>query len=201
METRLESLIEKIKTEGVNEAKKLAQDIENKAKQQAKRILDDANVHAENITAKARQEAEKMQAKVTAALKQASRDVILAVKEDIKRLFANILSQNISQALKEEFVKELIVRVVDNWSKRKAVLEAIVSDKDKKKLEELLFSQFKEKLKDTIEIKVSRSVDKGFRIGIKGEEAHYDFTSESFLEAFGAFLNPAVAKVLDIHHE
>ncbi|MBU1121882.1 MAG: hypothetical protein ABIH08_01765 [Candidatus Omnitrophota bacterium] len=202
METKLEDLIEKIKADGVCEAERLSLDIENRAKQEAKKIIDNANDQAKKIVERAQGQAQKLQTNATAALQQTARDVALTVREQIVRLFENILNQDISQALEVEVVNDLIVKIVNSWAKDKSVVvEAVVSSTDKEKVVDLLLRQFKDKLKDTIEIKVNHNIDKGFRIGIKGQDLHYDFTNESILDSFKVFLSPAIVKVLNIDNE
>lgn len=197
MEIKLENLIEKIKTQGVAQAVRLSGEIESKAKQDARKIIEDARIQAQSILENAKQEANKAQANVTAALQQTARDVALAVKEQIALMFENILNYDLSGVLSNEFVKEMIIKIVENWaSDKENILEVVVSEKDKENLQDLLFSKFKDKLKTTVEIKVSPNIDKGFRIGVKGKDLHYDFTQESILEVFKVFLSPAVKKIL-----
>ncbi|UCD15705.1 MAG: hypothetical protein JSV34_01250 [Candidatus Omnitrophota bacterium] len=202
MEVKLEGLIEKIKKEGISVARETSQGIEREAKDKAQKIITEAQVKAENIIKEAQKESTKLKSNAIAAVKQASRDVSLIVKEQLIKMFDNILKQQISKNLTPEFLKDLIVKAVNSWAPAKDVsFEVFVSEADKRKTEELVLSQFRKKAKDFIEIKVNPNIDKGFRIGIKGEDVAYDFTDQSILDAFKVFLTPSIAAVLDINNE
>lgn len=198
MEVKLESLIEKIKKDGVEEAKKASGELINSTKEQAAKILDDARSQATNLIEGAKKETAGFRKSAEDAIKQAGRDLVLNLREELTKLFDRILKRDLSECLTPEFLKQLIVKIVDNWSTGKnSSLEILASSKDKKQLEELLFSRFKNEANNTITIKASSNIDKGFRIGIKGENVHYDFSDESILESLKEILTPAVSRVLD----
>jgi V/A-type H+-transporting ATPase subunit E len=198
MDTKLEGLINKIKKEGIDEAEKASEQILKDAQREAKAIVDEAKKKAEDIKKQAEEEAKKLKTNTESSLRQAARDLVLATKEQLVNLFNQTLKGNISDQLKPDFIKELIVKFVDKWTdKKKSALEILLSKEDKKKLEDLLLKEIKAKFKDSIEIKVSKTIDKGFRVGIKGETLHYDFTDESILESLKEFLNPTINSMLN----
>ncbi|RKY77890.1 hypothetical protein DRQ00_06210, partial [candidate division KSB1 bacterium] len=85
---------------------------------------------------------------------------------------------------------------VEQWA-RDSQKEILVSKEDKEKIQELLFSSLKEELKNSIIIKVSDRISKGFRIGIKGEDVYYDFTDESITECLKEFVSPSLKEILN----
>ena len=198
MDVNLESLIAKIKQDGVEEAKRLSKDIVNKAKSEAKVIVNEAKAKAREIEEQAKVSVTKLQSNSQNSLKQASRDLVLALKEELTILFDRILKDKSGEALSADFMVGLITKIIDQWSpKNNLAWEVIVGKADKEKIEKALIVSLREQAKTTIEIKVSKSIDKGFRIGIKGEDLHYDFTDQSILEALKEFLNPSFAAILD----
>ena len=202
MDIKLESLIARIKKDGIEEAKKTSAEIIEKAKGEAEAIIKQAQAQAQNAKAKAEASALKSESNAKASLKQAARDLILALKGELTTLFERILKDNAGWALSPDFMKELIAKIVDKWSaKEGAIKEVLVNKADKEKLEKLLLESLKKEAKETIEIKTSKDIDKGFRIGIKGENFYYDFTDQSILEALKQFLNPALRTILDTNNE
>lgn len=198
MEVKLESLIEKIKRDGVGEARKASGELIKNAQEQAAKVIDDARIKAANLIEEAEKEAVGFEKNAEDAIKQAGRDLVLNLKEELTKLFDRILKRDFSEHLTPEFLKQLIVKIIDNWSPgENSSLEIITSSQDKKKLEELLFSHFKDEAKNTITIKASSNIDKGFRIGIKGEDVHYDFSDESILESLKEILTPSISRILD----
>jgi len=196
MESKLEHLIEKIKSDGIEEAKKSAAEIINAAKKEADGIIKKANTDSEQIIADAGKEADKLKTNAESALKQASRDTVLVTKEKLLKLFGTAFNKELGQALLPEFIKELIMKIVDSWGKDKN-LEVLVSDKDLKQLQDLVFAQGRASLKDTVTIKVDRGISRGFRVGLKDDDVYYDFTDESIAEFLGEFLNPGIREILD----
>ncbi|MBU0712962.1 DivIVA domain-containing protein [bacterium] len=196
MESKLEHLIEKIKTDGIAEAQKSAAEIAKVAKKEADGIIKKAKADAEQIITDAGKEADKLKANAESALKQASRDTVLVTKEKLLKLFDAAFKKELGSTLSPEFVKELIVKIVDSWGRDKN-LEVLVSDKDLKQLQDLVFAQGRAGLKDTVTIKVDKGISKGFRVGLKDNDVYYDFTDESIAEFLGEFLNPGIREILD----
>lgn len=202
MDVKLESLIAKIKKDGIEEARKASAEIIEKAQAQAKAITKQAQDQAQNTQAQAEALAIKLESNAKASLKQAARDLILALKGEMTALLERILKDNAGQALSPDFMKELIFRVVDKWLVNEDDAKKVLVNKaDKEELEKLLVGSLRKEAKTTIEIKTSKDIDKGFRIGIKGEDFYYDFTDQSILEALKQFLNPALRTILDTDNE
>lgn len=202
MDIKLDSLIDKIKKDGVDKANKKAREIIESANNKAGDIVEEAKKKAASILEKANDEANKLKSNTQSSLKQAARDTALATKDQIIKLFNKILKEKISEELDSEFVKKLILKISDKWSlKKEERLEALVSKDDISKLLQLLSGEIKKQAKGEIEVKVNNSIDRGFRIGIKGKDIHYDFTDESILESLKEFLNPAIAAMLNSKNE
>lgn len=198
MDVKLESLIEKIKKDGIEEANKKSEEIIGNARQQALNIKGDAEKQAKDIVDAAKKEALRLKESGESMLRQAARDLVLVLREKITELFDSVLKRSISDEMTSEFVGELVARVVDKWPhQKKADLEVLVNKEDKDKVEAIVLSRIKNQAKDKIEINVSDRVEKGFRIGVKGENLYYDFTDESILEALKEFLSPGVSGVLN----
>lgn len=198
MEVKLDSLIEKIKKDGVEEAKKASDDIIQKANKEAEKIINEAKLKAEKFLNDSKDEFEKLKNNTQSSLKQASRDLLLVLREQIMGIFDRVLKAQVSKSLTPDLIKQLIVKVVDNWVVQKNdVVEVLVNEDDKKKLEDLMLSLLKQEAGNMIEINIGKNVDKGFRIGIKGQDVYYDLTDESILEAIKEFINPSIAAMLD----
>lgn len=198
MNTNLENLIEKIKTEGVSKGKEKSDEIIKNAKRQAESIISEAKKEAEGIKQNAEAEAKKKEENAKGAIQQAGRDTVLMVKEKLTDLFDRVLRRNIKKELSPDFMAGLIRMLVDSWKSDKSeTFEVLVSEKDKQELAELVLSGAREDLKDIVEIKVSDNISKGFRIGLKGEDVYYDFSDESIAESLRVFLNSEISKIIE----
>jgi len=196
MESKLEHLIERIKKDGIAEAKKSAEEIIKAAKKEAEEILRKAREDGKKIVEQAGKEADKLKSNAEAALRQAARDTILVTKEKLIKLCDAVLRQEVSERLEPEFMRELILKIVSQWGEKKQ-LEVLVAEADLKQLQQLIFTKSREYLKDTVTIKVDKGISNGFRIGLKDEAVYYDITDVSIGEFLSEFLNPGIRAILD----
>ncbi|MCF7876872.1 MAG: hypothetical protein K9L95_00490 [Candidatus Omnitrophica bacterium] len=199
MDVKLESLIEKIQKEGVEQAEQKSNQIIKEAQKKEKEIIKKAQEEAEKTKEEAKKEAEKFQKNAESSLEQAARNVILSVKEKLTFIFDAILKKELKKTLTPELMAKILENIVKKWSEGKSnKLEILVNQDDKEKLEELLFLRFKEEAKKGIEIKSSGSFAKGFQIGIKAENTYYDFSEEGIAESLSVFLNPAISDLISV---
>lgn len=197
MDVKLESLIEKIKKEGVEEARKQAEQILKEAQAKEKEIIQRARQQAEKIKGEGEKEAKKFKESAEESLKQAARDLIISVREKLTGIFDNILKQELNEALGPEVLADILQNLINKWSQEKEKgFEVLVSRQDQEKLKSILLSRLKDKAASKIEIKSSPSIRKGFQIGIKGEDTYYDFSDDGIIEALSVFLNPRLSSLI-----
>jgi V/A-type H+-transporting ATPase subunit E len=197
MEMDLNNIIEKIKQEGVDEAEKKAADIVKEAENKAQNVLQDAGKQKESILKKAEQDAQRLKDNGEEAVKQASRDVLLSLRERIVELFDKIIKKEIAGQLSGDVIKDMVVKLADKFERgEQPDIEILLSDKEKKDLEKEIFSALGKEVKKGLTIKTSSSIEHGFRIGEKDKHSYYDFTDEAIAEAFMTHLNPKIVEIL-----
>jgi len=195
MNVKLDSLIEKIKADGVDAANKQSEEILTSAKKEADEIIKKAKEKADQFQKNAENEAESYRKNAEVAIQQAARDTVLVLKEKITSILEQALLTDVDKTLNKDFLKELIVKVAEVWAKDEDI-EVLVNGVDVKELTAQLKSALNKNVKGTVEVKLDRKITHGFRIGKKGENLFYDFTDESILEALRVFLNPKLAEIL-----
>ncbi len=196
MEVKIDQLIEKIKSEGVESARKNADEIIQKAKNEADTIVSDAKKEAEKIINDAKKQTALFQNNAELAIQQAARDSELVVKTHITALFDQVFKRKAGNALSPDFIKTLIEKIVTEWGKGNDV-DVLVNEKDQKALESLLTGGIKDAAKEGITLKISNDISEGFRIGLKGEDVYYDFSDETISEMLKSFLNPKLKEILE----
>ncbi|RKY49000.1 MAG: hypothetical protein DRP86_05860 [Candidatus Neomarinimicrobiota bacterium] len=195
MEVKLENLIKKIKDEGVGAAEKKAAEILENARKESEKILKNAEKEGEKIREEAKKDAEKTKANAETSIQQAARDTLLSLKEEIRRLFDRLVKQKIDENLDENLLRDLIVKLVETWAKGEEV-RVLAGKVDVDKLTSLVMKKLKAEAKEGVEIKLDKRISHGFRFGLKGSDLSYDFTDEALMEAFGFFLSPKLADLL-----
>ncbi|MBL7092442.1 hypothetical protein ISS22_00575 [candidate division KSB1 bacterium] len=196
MDVKLDSLIEKIRKEGIEDAQQKADEIISDAKKQAVTVLDDAKKESAKIVEDGKRQADQFQQNAIADLRQAVRNAELLLKEKIDGLFDNVFKKEVAAVLRPNFLNELVTNILDNWAKN-GDTEIVLNEKDKQELENLLFSGLKKELQDSVTIKVSPDVSNGFRIGLKGEQVYYDFSDAAIAEVLKSLINPRLKEILE----
>jgi len=199
MEVELKNLIDKIKTEGVEQATAEAQTLTAEANQKAEKIIEEAKAKADNIETEARAAADAHSKNTDKALKQASRDTLLALRERVVEFFERVVRDKVREELSPKILTDIIAKAVEHCVKEKAMdVEILVNDKDRDALEKSLLGTLKVYAKERVVVKGAKNIEKGFRIGEQDKDFYLDFTDEAIVESFKRYLNPKLIDTLDI---
>jgi V/A-type H+-transporting ATPase subunit E len=196
MEVKLDNLIEKIKADGIEEANQKADEIIENAKKEAADLKKKAQQEADQIISDAEKEAKAFEDKSKRSLQLAARDTELLVKEKLTALFDRSLKSQVSDTLKPDFLKTLILKVVDQWKDSETV-QIELNEDDQKQLEPLIQDTLKTEIKDSLTLKVSDRVTRGFQIRIEDGDVYYDLTDDNIAQVLYLFLNPKLKEMLD----
>lgn len=199
MSQNLKDLLEKIKQEGIKLGEENRKAIESKAKQDAEKIIENAKKEAEKIIAAAKGNAEKTKLNGEATLKQASRDLFLSLKEEIKKLLNKIVSSEINKTMSQEEVQDILSNLIEKYISKNGDLsdiKVVLKKDDLDKIKQHFIARLKEKIKDGIEFKPSTNINAGFYISFDKGKSYFDFTDEGLTETLCVFLNPELSKLI-----
>lgn len=196
MSIQVKELIDKIKNEGVLAAEAEADKIVSEAEEKAAQVIKDAQAKADSFKAQAEKEIEQQQAAGREALKQAARDVLIGLDKQLMKRFDTVIIESVDAALTTSLTEQIIVEMVQAWAEKgEEGVKVILSSKDAEKLKESLQGKLSQSLKEGVEIIPSAKFDKGFRIG-GNSEGFYDFSKESIAEVLSQALSPDLAEAL-----
>jgi V/A-type H+-transporting ATPase subunit E len=196
MEQKLENLTQKIYDEGVERAKKDAEEIIQKARKDAEKIIHDAQTQAEKIHKQADNESAELKRNTRADLHLAANQAISALKQQIKELLAlRILKKQTSQLFADPaFLKEMILAITQKWDPREAV-EIQLDDSLRNKIDEAFENSIRKEVQD-LTIDFNKRLSRGFRISPEGDAFQITFTDEDFNEFFRPYINEKTEKIL-----
>jgi V/A-type H+-transporting ATPase subunit E len=198
MAERLESLIEKIEKQAVDEAGRKAAALLDDARREAESIVREGRQQAEQLTERAQQEAEATKRTGEAALRQAARDVELQLKESITELFDRVFRRSLDGAFEPGFLKDLILTITSSWARDPTQFEISLSEQDKENLEKLLFSSATKELSETVSLYGGGGDrNKGFRLGLRDGNMYYDFTDSAIQEVLWTTVGPRLREILE----
>jgi len=199
MAERLKELLEKINKEGVQAAEEKKREIESKAEGDAKRIIEKAKKEAKKIIEDAELKAKKTAQATEASLRQGARDLILSLKDEIRKILDNIIVAETQEAMSSEDVVDILTRLIEKYIDKKGEtsdIKILLKKEDLDKLKKGLMLKLKEKSKLGIEFKSSPNINAGFSISFDKGKSYFDFTDEGLSEALSTYLNPELKKLL-----
>ncbi|WPM06194.1 V-type ATP synthase subunit E [Borreliella sinica] len=196
MQFEVKDLINKIKKDGLEEAERISNGIILKAKREAEEIVAKAEEAARELKAKSEKEVDDYKCHALEASRQAIRDLIIGVEKNLKSLFENALKENVAEVFSDNnFLAELIIKITDSWAKEEKLVIQL-NESDFFSLEQILKLKLGNKLKEGVEIKSFRGINKGFKIQKKNVGLHYDFSVETISDILFDYLNPRFKEVI-----
>ncbi len=199
MSQQVQELIDKIKSEGIQEAEQKAGELESAARKKADELIDAARKKADQIVAEAKAESAKTKEATRMALHQASRDMLLQLRKEIEALLQRIVAIDIKDALTPEQLADLISAVVTGYVKENKDVKdvaVVLNEKDLKNLKEGFLKKIKDKVSQSITLHPADDMGAGFTISFDKGKSFFDFSDESLVAYLSGYLNAEVANLL-----
>ncbi len=198
MSEELQGLLNRIQEEGVKEADTKKDEILSSAKTEAETIINDANAKAAEIIKNAESEAQKSEGRAKAAIQQASRDIVLSLRQDLETRLQKVVSTCIGDAMTPELMGEILLKMVDAYGKNTADagIEVILNQADYDKMTALFNGALANNLKSNPDISIGHDFKAGLKIGFKGDDIFFDFSDDAVADIICNFVGPKLAKTL-----
>lgn len=197
MELQLDDLIGKIHKEGVLEANKQAEAIITKAKEQAEKILEEAYQRSHRMRQESEKEWKRTEEAGRSTLRQAARDILIAVERELKSLMSKVIENKASQVMTPERIAEFIKLVLPSFLKENKKGVLLISEDKISEYEESLRNALSEYItSEKITIKPFASSQKGFKLQEERGVVSYDFTLSSISDVLSGYINPRFAFML-----
>lgn len=196
MDIQVQELLDTIKKDGIDAAEKKAEEIIEAAKRKAASLIADAEKNSRSILDEQEKTAAQMVDAGKAAIAQAGRDLILAVEQQLKKIFGKLVSSAVSSAYDENVLAEAIKDVVASMAKQTDISAVTIPDATQKRVVESLKGKIAEALKDGVTVQTSPKLSGGFLILEKNGAAYFDFSAQAVAEALAVYLNPTIAEIL-----
>lgn len=192
MEQNLDTLVNRIYEDGLQKARKEAQEITSRANSEAEEILSNAQKEAESILQRARSEADYLKQSTESELKLASTQALSRLRSQIIAILSErVLSDSVKEAaLDSQFIQEMVLALGKNWKEDGAVsIELTLPESMRKSADEKFQAAIQKEL-DGLSIQFS-DIGAGFQVQKKGSSFQLDFTDESLK----ALLKPYLRKI------
>jgi V/A-type H+-transporting ATPase subunit E len=197
MEIQVQELIDKIKKDGIKTATEEASRIKNEAQTEARRIVEAAKREADDIINRGRQDAERSEKAGIAALEQASRNLVLAFKDEIQALLNKIVGEHVAASYGEDTIKAALPEILKLWAEKGTDnLSLILPEGELQKIQAFFNEKLTAELRKGVELKSNRKLPSGFHISNREGSVYYDFSAEAAAGLLSAYLNPKLAEIL-----
>ncbi len=175
MEINIQDLVQSIKHDGIEEAKKEANAVVDAAKLQAQEIIEAAKKEAAKILDDANREIESSKALV----KQAERDAVLSIKKELDAQIGKILEAEVSKTMSGESLARIIIAALNGEDPAKYSVEVnAVTDSLKNGLSK--------EIEKGLELKPVKGAS--VKIALKDGTGYYDLSDEEIVNLLKPFL-------------
>ncbi len=199
MTAQVQELINKIKTEGIQEAQSKAKEMEAAAQKKAEEIVAKAKEDAEQIIAQAKSEANKVDQSTRLALQQVARDTLLKLRAELQAVLERLLTADVGEAMTPDKLAVLIEHMAKAYAKehtKSVEIEAVLSEKDLKQFKDGYLKKLQDAVKHPLTLRSSDNVGAGFTISFDKGKTSLDFSDESLVEFLSASLSAEVSSLL-----
>jgi V/A-type H+/Na+-transporting ATPase subunit E len=198
MAQEIKDLIAKIQQEGIQAAQIQAAQIKADADAKALKIFSEAKIEAQRIIEQATSQAKRLDEATQAALKQAGRDLLINLKQEIVAMLDKLINRDLRQALTVEELSKIIAVLIKNASLTLgSQIVVSLNQQDKDKLEQGFLNKLVEETKRTIVLKSVDGVESGFIISFDAGKSIFDFSNQALSDYISATLRPELNKILN----
>ena len=196
MSEELQGLLNKIQAEGLEKAETERARLVAEAKAQADKIIADAKAQADKIRKDAEADAEASRKKADAAVRQAARDVIISLKDDLQEKLRAVVREAAAQAMTPEAMAGLIAQIAGQFAKNASGAEVILSVREREDAAQKLIGCLPDILRKNASVQLGRGFAAGFKIGFNNSEVFLDFSDEALADVICEFVGPKLAAVI-----
>ncbi len=197
MTEEIKDLIEKIQQEGVFAAENKAKAIEDEAKSKAREIIEKAKNDARKLIEDAQNKISRMEENTKSQLKQAGRDLLLNLKDEINITLNKLIIRNIRESLKPGEVVKIITMLIKDYVSQKNITISLNND-DYKMMEQGFLDELGEEIKKGVTLKPSEDITAGFIISYDQGKSFFDFSDKALAEYISLYLKPKLAAILNV---
>ncbi len=193
----LQSLLDKIKQDGLDKAADREKEIIAAAEKKSAEIIASAKQEAAQILKNAEIESANLKKRAESAIQQSSRDIILTLKNEISGRLNKIFANAASQAFTPEYMAQLISELCNAFASTPDSKITVVSAvKDVNALKNALMTSLKESFKTQCEVFPDKEMSGGFKVNFSGSDVFYDFSDDAVCSLISEYAGPIVGDLL-----
>ncbi len=198
MEIQVQELLDRIRNEGIEAARKQANEILEEARAKAEEMVNRAAQEAEEMISDAQQRIAALEAASKESLLHAARDTMIALRQSVRKFFESALRADAEKAFDAHVASQIIPEVLKILATTEPAesFDVLLPPATLASLDKSLASRVAKDIARGVEFKPYPSLDAGFRVAAHGSVAQYDFSAEVVAQVLSARVNRVLAEYL-----
>lgn len=197
MAEELQSLLDRINAEGIKKAEMEAARIIENAKKQAQEIRSNAETQAAATVRDAAEQAAVLESRAEAAIRQAARDVLLELQNELQKRIEKAVAGAAEEALTPQFMAGLIQSMAAQFAASPDTdLTVLAAVKDAAELDGILKSALTGSFCSQPRVFASAGIKGGMEVSFRDGKLYFDFTSDAITELVAAYIGPRLGAML-----
>jgi len=200
MDEQLQSLLDRIRREGVDRAEAEAASIIDEAEARAGRIVAEAEAEADGLRRQAEADAAASRERAEKALEQAGRDFLLALQKGIEAILRETLRDTVATALTPDVVADMLVRLAEAYAAHdmnESRIDVLLAPEDRERLAALVMRQYRDLVNQGLTLRADERLDKGFKVSFVDDNLYHDFSLTALAEALAPVLKPPLGEIVE----
>jgi V/A-type H+/Na+-transporting ATPase subunit E len=200
VDEQLQSLLDRIRREGVERADAEAAEILARAEDRAARIVAEAGSEADALRRKAGGDAEASRNRGEKALEQAARDFLLTLQKHIEAVLRESLRETLAAALTPDVVVEMLLRLADAYAEHdmnESRIDVLLAPEDRERLAALVMEKYRDLVAQGLTLRADDRLDKGFKVSFADDNLYHDFSLAALAEALAPVLKPPLGEIVE----
>ena len=200
MEEQLQSLLDRIRHEGVERAEAEAEGIVGEAQQRARHIVADAEADADGLRRGAESDAAASRERGEKALEQAGRDFLLALQKSIEAILRETLRDTVATALTPEVVADMLVRLAEAYAghdMNESRVDVLLAPEDRDRIAAIVMQKYRDLVGQGLTLRADERLDKGFKVSFVDDKLYHDFSLPALAEALAPVLKPPLGACVE----
>ncbi|MGL5786796.1 MAG: hypothetical protein ACRCX4_08275 [Bacteroidales bacterium] len=195
MDTKIQSLTDKIYQEGVEKGNQEADRIIQDAKKQEQDILAKAQAEADRIVSEAKKSADELSKNTHSEIKLYANQALEALRNEVVSMISNkLVTASVNDMLADKaFLQQLMLSIAQEWVKRESI---IISTSQADDLTKYFEVKAKDLLDKSVKIEKVNGKETSFTISPSNGAYKITFGEEEFVAFFKDFLRPQLVKLL-----
>lgn len=195
MEEQLQSLLDRIRHEGVERAEAEAEGIVGEAQQRARQIVAEARVEADELRRQAEADAAASRERGEKALDQAGRDFLLTLQKRIEAILRETLRDTVAAALTPDVVADMLVRLAEAYAAHdmnESRVDVLLAPDDREAVAALVMQKYRDLVNQGLTLRADERLAKGFKVSFVDDRLYHDFSLAALAEALAPVLKPSL---------